>query len=454
VSKQDFDDSSPEISTSGDMWHYGNPMNDKPHKYSLIDIETTGSFRKGQKIIEIAILNIDGDVVVEEFSTLINPQLRIPYFITNLTGITNEAVEHAPKFYEIAKKIVEMTQDRVFVAHNVFFDFNFIKHEFSELGFTFSRDKLCTVQLARKYLPGHKSYSLGELSKDLSISNSSRHRALGDAMATFELLKLIQKKMNSQDELMADSKKMALPPLLSRECYEKLPHAIGVYYFYNSQGEIIYIGKSLDIKKRVSQHFHPNLKRRKDIELKNLIASISFVLFPHELAALVYECQEIKKYYPRYNHALKRRIFPYALKLKASPDGVYEITCTHNDGTFHPLLAVKSKRVGERRIEALMKGLVGPFENSFEKQARIDLLIKKLGIEGYNSFLEKLFYKKIPKEEDFQIPLMVKDQNLGLIKIQGHRPIEMVVRNQEGDDSVYKLDGDPDMASIVCHYLL
>ena len=132
------------------MWQYGTLVNDKPHKYSLIDIETTGRFRKGQKIIEIAILNIDGDVVVEEFSTLINPQLRIPYFITNLTGITNEAVEHAPKFYEIAKKIVEMTQDRVFVAHNVFFDFNFIKHEFSELGCTFSRDKLCTIQLVRK----------------------------------------------------------------------------------------------------------------------------------------------------------------------------------------------------------------------------------------------------------------------------------------------------------------
>ena len=101
-----------------------------------------------------------------------------------------------------------------------------------------------------------------------------------------------------------------------------------------------------------------------------------------------------------------------------------------------------------------MKGLVGPFENSFEKQARIDLLIKKLGIEGYNSFLEKLFYKKIPKDEDFQIPLIVKNENFGLIKIQGYRPIEMVIRNQDGDDSVYKLDGDPDMASIVCHYLM
>ena len=124
-------------------------MKDIPQKFSLIDIETTGSFKKGQKIIEIAIINIDGDEITDEYTTLINPEIRIPYFITTLTGITNEDVENAPKFYEIAKKIVEMTKDRIFVAHNVFFDFNFIKHEFSELGFSFSRDKLCTVQLAR-----------------------------------------------------------------------------------------------------------------------------------------------------------------------------------------------------------------------------------------------------------------------------------------------------------------
>ena len=202
--------------------------------------------RKGQKIIEIAILNIDGNELVEEFTTLINPEIRIPYFITNLTGITNEAVEHAPKFYEVAKKIVEMTQDRIFVAHNVFFDFNFIKHEFSELGFSFSRDKLCTVRLARKYLPGHKSYSLGELSTDLSITNQGRHRALGDASATLELFKLIQKKMASPIEILSDAKKLALPPHLNRESFEALPHAIGVYYFYNTNGDILYVGKSLD----------------------------------------------------------------------------------------------------------------------------------------------------------------------------------------------------------------
>ncbi|MBU6376867.1 MAG: GIY-YIG nuclease family protein, partial [Bdellovibrionales bacterium] len=331
-----------------------------PPKFSLIDIETTGSFRKGQKIIEIAILNVDGDVVVEKFSTLINPEMRIPYFITALTGITNEAVERAPKFYEIAKKIVEMTEGRVFVAHNVFFDYNFIKHEFSELGYSFEREKLCTVRLARQLLPGHKSYSLGELCKDLSISNADRHRALGDVQATLELFKILQQK-SSGAELLLDLKKIALPPALDRETFEGLPHAIGVYSFFDDRGELLYVGKSLDIKKRVTQHFHPDLKRRKDIELKNRVAKISFTLFPHELAALVVECLEIKKHFPPYNFALKRRRFPYALSLKLSHQGVFEIVCSHNDGTFHPFFAVKSKKVGERKIDAIYRTLLGPF---------------------------------------------------------------------------------------------
>ena len=158
-------------------------MNEKV-VYSIIDIETTGGSRQGNKITEIAIINFDGEKVIDEFSTLINPEISIPYSITRLTGITNEMVANSPKFYEVAKKIVEMTKGNVFVAHNVFFDYNFIKHEFSELGFQYSAERLCTVRLSRKLLPGHASYSLGKLCKDLGIEITARHRALGDAKAT------------------------------------------------------------------------------------------------------------------------------------------------------------------------------------------------------------------------------------------------------------------------------
>jgi DNA polymerase III epsilon subunit family exonuclease len=425
---------------------------EQQQKYSIVDIETTGSLRKGQKIIEIAILNVDGDVLVEEFTTLINPELRIPYFITSLTGITNEAVEHAPKFFEVAKRIVEMTKDRIFVAHNVFFDFNFIKHEFSELGFSFNRDKVCTVRLARKYLPGHSSYSLGEISKDLKITNHSRHRAAGDAMATFELFKIIQGKMSVCEDILSDSKKIALPPLLSRGNFENLPHVIGVYYFYDSYGKILYIGKSLDIKKRVTQHFHPDLKRRKDIELKNLVARVEYLVFPHELAALVFECLEIKKHFPKYNHALKRRIFPYALTISTSLNGTSEIKCTHNDGSFHPLFAVKSKKVGEKKVDSIYKSLVGTFQTTYERQAKIELLLKNLGVEAFNMLLDKIFFRRIPKSANIELPLVVDNIHHGVIRIQDHVPVEMVVRNKCGEEDVYKLDGDPDMASIILNY--
>jgi DNA polymerase-3 subunit epsilon len=205
-------------------------------KYSVIDIETTGGVRDGHKITEIAIINLDGDKVVEEYSTLINPERSIPFQITLLTGINNEMVADAPKFYEVAKKIVQMTQGRIFVAHNVFFDFNFIRHEFSELGYSFRREKLCTVRLARKHIPGHKSYSLGKICKDLGIGNEARHRAMGDAKATVELFQLIQNKIQDKDIIHEESSKLLLPSKLNREVYEALPNKCGVYYFYDEQG--------------------------------------------------------------------------------------------------------------------------------------------------------------------------------------------------------------------------
>jgi len=276
---------------------------------------------------------------------------------------------------------------------------------------------------------------------------------MGDAKATFELFKLIQKKMNSNIELISDAKKLALPANVDREEFESLPHAIGVYYFYNSEGVILYIGKSLDIKKRISQHFHPDLKRRKDIELKNQIAKMSYTLFPHELAALVFECMEIKKHYPRYNHSLKRKIFPYALKLKGNIDGVYEILCTHNDGSFHPLFAVKSKKVGERRIEAIYKILLGPFGSFVEKEEKIKRLVSTLGVSGLNSMIEKIFYKRIPKSDEFEIPLKAHGHHHGFIKIEDFVPVSMVIRDKFVEEATYRVPGDPDLASIVCNYL-
>jgi len=159
--------------------------------YAVVDIETSGGRAQIDRITEIAIYIHDGDKIVDEFSTLINPETFIPPFITRLTGIDNEMVANAPKFYEVAKKIVLMTEGCHFVAHNAPFDYRFIQEEFKRLGYNYQRQTLCTVRMSRKIIPGMGSYSLGNLCQNLGIEINNRHRAAGDALATSKLLKLL-----------------------------------------------------------------------------------------------------------------------------------------------------------------------------------------------------------------------------------------------------------------------
>lgn len=161
--------------------------------FAIIDIETTGNSYKYGQITEIAIFLHNGTEITDSFSSLVKPEMDIPLFITRLTGISNEMVKNAPRFYEIARKIVEMTAGRIFVAHNVHFDYKFVKEEFKRLGYDFNRKTLCTVQLSRKLLPGYKSYSLGKICAEKGIEINGRHRAAGDALATTKLFELLLK---------------------------------------------------------------------------------------------------------------------------------------------------------------------------------------------------------------------------------------------------------------------
>ncbi len=165
--------------------------------FSIIDIETTGQSYKNGKITEIAIYQHNGQEVTDSFSTLINPEMDIPFFITELTGINNGMVRTAPKFYQVAKKIIEMTMGRTFVAHNASFDYKFIKEEYARLGYNYHRKTMCTVKLSRKLLPGHPSYSLGKLCADLGIEINGRHRAAGDALATARLFDILVERNDS-----------------------------------------------------------------------------------------------------------------------------------------------------------------------------------------------------------------------------------------------------------------
>jgi DNA polymerase III subunit epsilon len=294
--------------------------------YAIVDIETTGSVATQDRITEIAIFKHDGKKIVDQYSTFVNPERSIPPFISNLTGITNEMVKDAPKFFEVAKDIIEFTTDCVFVAHNVNFDYSFIKKEFNYLSYNYMRKTLCTVRLSRKLLPGHTSYSLGKLSKalDIELPKSLRHRAIGDAKATaeiFTLLMNINEQTDQFDLFESELSTSILPPNIDIDIVANLPQETGVYYFHNKDGDIIYIGKSKNIKNRVTKHFSVDYKSRKAIDFKNNIYSISYELTGSELVALLLESAEIKKYLPKYNKAQRRTVYPFGLYYETNEDG-------------------------------------------------------------------------------------------------------------------------------------
>lgn len=284
-------------------------------KYAIVDIETTGGFFKRDRITEIAIVLHDGKKIIDQFSSLVNPERSIPPEITRITGISNEMVQDAPKFYEIAKDIVQLLEGTIFVAHNVRFDYTFIKNEFKSLGYTFTKRQLCTVKLSRKAFPGLRSYSLGNLIRHFDIPVEARHRALDDTLATTQLFEEILDTFDEKDALKLfinqGIKESQLPKGISIDQLHELPEEPGVYYFINEHQRVVYIGKAKNIKQRIFQHF--NKVTAKAAKLYQQVKEISYELTGNELVALLHEAHEIKLRQPEINKALRRTTFPYFL---------------------------------------------------------------------------------------------------------------------------------------------
>lgn len=275
--------------------------------YAIVDIETTGGFAGNNRITEIAIFFHDGNGITDSFETLVNPDQTIPSYITGLTGIRQDMVDSAPFFEEIAPEIYELLNDKIFVAHNVHFDYSFLKKEFEKVNLNFSPKRLCTVRVSRVLFPGLRSYGLGNLCEQLNIEIQNRHRAGGDAQATAILFDMLIKKDREYLALALkkNSKETTLPPNLPKEEYENLPEQPGVYYFLNQRSEVIYVGKAIDIKKRITGHFSGTSKNRRNQAIRNEIHHISYELTGNELVALLLESHEIKRLWPKYNKAQK-----------------------------------------------------------------------------------------------------------------------------------------------------
>lgn len=276
-------------------------------EFAIVDIETTGGSPRGGGITEIAVLIHDGEEIVNEWQTLINPQMNIPTYITGLTGIDNSMVRNAPTFEAIAGELWELLEDRVFIAHSVNFDFGFIREAFLKIGKDLNTQKLCTVRLSRKVFPGLKSYSLGRICENQKIPILARHRAMGDARATALLFDQMIKER--QDVIFSSLKRNTgeafLPPHFPLSKFKQIPESCGVYYMLNSKGKVIYVGKALNIRERFKGHFSGQVLPQLKQQLKTEVVDLQWQLTGSEFMALLFETLEIKRLWPTYNAAMK-----------------------------------------------------------------------------------------------------------------------------------------------------
>lgn len=312
--------------------------------YAILDIETTGGKYNEEGITEIAIYKFDGHKVVDQFISLVNPEKEIQPFVVNLTGINSKMLKNAPKFYEVAKRIIEITEDCIIVAHNAQFDNRILRTEFNRLGYDYKRKSLCTVELSKDLIPDQPSYNLGKLTKSLGIPMSNRHRASGDALATVELFKILLAK-DSQKKIIQESitqePKYQMEPNL-KHIIEDLPTVTGVYYIHDEQGRIIYIGKSKNIKNRINQHFTNTSRKSKKIQ--NQVAAVTFEKTGSELLALLKESEEIKKTKPIHNRALRRTIFTHGLYSSEDEHGYLNLTVEKIESDKTPITTFNTRQ--------------------------------------------------------------------------------------------------------------
>lgn len=300
--------------------------------YAILDIETTGGQFNEEGITEIAIYKFDGHEIVDQFISLVNPEIPIQPFVIKLTGINNEMLKSAPKFHEVAKRIIEITKDCIIVAHNAVFDYRILCTEFRRLGYEFNAKNLCTVELSQRLLPEQPSHSLGKLVRALGIPMADRHRASGDAMATVKLFKILLEKDLEKiivKELIKTSVLKGIAPKF-RDILDSIPSKTGVYYIHNEKGIIIYIGKSKNIKKRVNQHLIGTTNKCKKIQRE--IFTVSYDETGSELIALLKESQEIKINQPLHNRALQKTNFHIGLYKNTNTEGYFTLDIQKTDG--------------------------------------------------------------------------------------------------------------------------
>lgn len=390
--------------------------------YTILDIETTGGKYNEEGITEIAIYKFDGHQVVDQFISLVNPEKEIQPFVVKLTGINNKMLRTAPKFHEIAKRIIEITEDTVLVAHNAQFDYRILRTEFRRLGYNFERKTICTVDLSKKLIPEAESHSLGKLVRSLGIAVSDRHRANGDALATLKLFKILLSKDSDKTIIKNVIRKEAHGELSDRQLdiVESIPSEIGVYYMHDKDGEIIFLGKSSNMKKRVNEHFTKNGTRGR--QLQKATKKVTFEKTGSELVALLKEHEELIRNRPKYNQKSPAVHFSHGVCADTDENGYHVLRakkCKDKNtcfATFSSMVAAENfirKLTLEFRLCDKLNGISEAKKNcsNYDSGDCNGACIKKENPESYNARVTEAIGKYSLKEKNMII--VDKGRNLG-----------------------------------------
>ena len=403
--------------------------------YAILDIESTGGKFNEEGIMEIAIHRFDGHKVVDKFISLVNPERDIQPFVVNLTGINNKMLLTAPKFHEVAKRIVEITQNAIIVAHNAQFDYRILRTEFRRLGYDFQRKTLCTVDLSKKLIPEAESHSLGKLVRSLGIAVSDRHRANGDALATLKLFKLLLTKDSNKTIIKEVIREETLGELSTKQLdiVDALPSETGVYYMYGKKGEILYIGKSKNIKKRVNQHFtNVGALARK---LQKDTKKVTFEKTGSELAALLKEHHEIKKNTPIYNDKRRKKGFTHGIYVLENETGTLMLKPERANGQAKRLGSFNSMKASQNFLEKIAQEFQLEHTND-DQNSKIKEATKKYSIDKRNLvILDK------GRELGEQSAILIKNgvlAGLGFIdlnhQLNNIHILESIITSMQGDD--------------------
>lgn len=294
-----------------------------PTPCAIVDIETTGGNVTYDRITEIGIIEVTEEGV-REWSTLINPRVHIPEGIQSLTGITNDMVKAAPYFEQVAKDILLRLQGKLFIAHNVRFDYGFIRNEFSRLAYTFRSKLLCTVKLSRFLYADRSGHSLEKIIARHQIYVVNRHRALDDAKAAFKFMAIAEEEKGEaliKDAILHQYRKESFPAHFDSNLIAGLPNDPGVYYFWGENKELLYVGKSINIRKRVLSHFTADHKSSREMKICQQTRNITFDKTVGELTALILESEKVKQLQPIYNRRLRRVKTFYTIVLQEDAKG-------------------------------------------------------------------------------------------------------------------------------------